>query len=105
MRQTPAEVGDTTPFDDALRLYPTKEAVQEHNVSKLRASDQPVAIHSGHGASKASSDDAGGLEPVICIAHGARVMLTAILWVEVGLVNGAIGTVVAICYADGQTCQ
>ncbi len=27
-----------------------------------------------------TSDDAGRLEPVICIAHGARVMLTANLW-------------------------
>ena len=56
-------------------LYPSTKAVAEHNVSKLRASDQPVAvlkaIHSGPGASKASPDDAGGLEPVICIAHGA----------------------------------
>ena len=54
------------------------------------------------GASKATSDDAGGLEPVICIPHGARVMLSANLWVEVGLVNGALGTVEAICYEGDQ---
>ena len=59
------------------------------------------AIHAGPGASKASSDDAGGLESIVCIAHGARVMLTANLWVNVGLVNGAMGTVAAICYQDG----
>ena len=47
-------------------------------------------------------DDAGRLEPVICIAHGARVMLSANLWVEVGLVNGALGTVEAICYEGDQ---
>ena len=41
-------------------------------------------------------------EPVICIAHGARVMLSANLWVEVGLVNGALGTVEAICYEGDQ---
>ena len=28
-------------------------------------------------------------------------MLIAILWVEVGLVNGTRGTVVSICYQDG----
>ena len=81
-------------------------AVAEHNVAKLRASGQPIAVlsalHTGPSASKATSDDAGGLEPVICIAHGARVMLSANVWVEVGLVNGALGTVEAICYEGDQ---
>ena len=95
MTRTTGEVGDTKSFDDALRLYPTIEAVAEHNVAKR-------AVHTGPGASKATSDDAGGLEPVICIAHGARVMLSANLWVEVGLVNGALGTVEAICYEGDQ---
>ena len=105
MKRTPAEVGDITPFDGALRLYPTIEAVAEYNANKLRASGQPVAVikavHTGPDASKASPDDAGGLEQVVCLAHGARVMLCANLWVEVGLVNGALGTVVAICYKEG----
>ena len=106
MRQTPAEVEDIAPFTGALHLYTTTEAVAEHNTCKLRASDYPVAtikaFNSGADTCKASADDAGGLEPIVCIAHAARVMLTANLWVEVGLVNGAIGTVVAICYMDGQ---
>ena len=107
MRQTCAELGDITPFNGALRLFPSTAAVSEYNVDKLRASGQPVAmikaVHTGPGASKASSDDAGGLESVVCIAQGARVMLTANLWVNVGLVNGAIGSVAAICYLDGQS--
>ena len=61
------------------------------------------AIHTGPNASKASSEDAGGLEPIICLAHGTCVMLTANLWVNMGLVNGAMGTVVAICYSNGGT--
>ena len=104
MTQTAGEVGDTKSFDDALHLYCTIESVAEHNVAKVHASGLSIAVlraaHTGPGASKATSDDAGGLEPVICIAHGARVMLSANLWVEVGLVNGALGTVEAICY-DG----
>ena len=92
MTRTAGEVGDIRPFDSALHLYPTIEAVAEHNVAKLCASGHPVAVlravHTG--------------EPVVFIAHGARVMLSANLWVEVGLVNGALGTVEAICYDDNQ---
>jgi len=38
------------------------------------------------------------LEPTVHLAHSARVMLTANLCVEGGLVNGPMGTVVVICY-------
>ena len=105
MNQTPAQVQDLAPFSSALHLHPTIEAVVEHNITKLHASGQPVAtikaVHTGPNASKASPDDAAGLQPIICIAHGARVMLTANLWVDVGLVNGAMGTITAICYRPG----
>ncbi len=104
MKQTLTEIDDPTVFNNAIHLFPSTAAVAEYNVAKLRSIGQPVAVikavHSGPGASKVSSDDAGGLEPVVCLAEGARVMLTANLCVQAGLVNGAIGTVVAVCY-DG----
>jgi len=59
------------------------------------------AVHSGPNISKASSEDASGLQPVTCLACGARVMLTSNLWTEAGLVNGAVVTVQAICYQSG----
>ena len=81
------------------------EAVVEHNINKLHGCGQPIAtikaVHTGANASKASADDAGGLQPVVCLTKGARVMLSSNLWVDMGLVNGAMGTVKAICYHDG----
>ena len=41
-----------------------------------------------------------GLEPVVFLAKGARVMLTMNLWSCVGLCNGATGTVVDIIYQN-----
>ena len=105
MKQTPAQLHDLTPFTTALRLFPTIEAVVEHNVSKLHSCGQPVAtikaVHTGTNASKGSTDDASGLEPIVCLAVGARVMLSSNLWVDMGLVNGAMGTIKAICYRSG----
>jgi len=104
--RTPAHISDMSSFDNALYLFPTIEAVAEHNIQKLHACGQPIAtikaIHTGLNASKASTDDAGGLQSVVCLARGARVMLSSNLWVEMGLVNGAMGTVQAICYQDGS---
>ena len=105
MTQTPTHVQDLSPFATALHLIPTVEAVVEHNVTQLHASGQPIAtikaVHTGANASKAPADDAGGLEAVICLANSARVMLTSNLWIDVGLVNGAMGTIQAICYRTG----
>ena len=105
MTQIPTRVKDLTPFATALHLIPTVEAVVEYNVAQLHASGQPIAtikaVHTGGNASKAPADNAGGLEAVICLAHSARVMLTSNLWVDVGLVNEAMGTVQAICYRTG----
>ena len=77
----------------------------QHNVAKLQASGQPIAtikaVHTGDNAAKASSDDASGLEAAVCLVKSARIMFTSNLWVEVGLVNGAMGTIEPICYQSG----
>ena len=105
MTRTPTRVQVVTPFSTALHLIPTVEAVVEYNVAQLQASGQPIAtikaVHTGPNATKAPADNAGGLEAVVCLAKSARVMLSSNLWVDVGLVNGAMGTVEAICYRTG----
>ena len=81
MTQTPTGVAHLSSFANALCLHPTVEAVVEHPVAKLQSSRQPIAtikaVHTGANAAKASSDDASGLEAVVCLAKSACVMLTA----------------------------
>ena len=72
---------DSAAFDDALHLHPTVQAVAKYDIAKLRNTGEPTAtikaVHTGPNASKASPEDASGLEPVTCLARGARVMLTS----------------------------
>uniref|UniRef100_A0A1X7VHK3 ATP-dependent DNA helicase n=1 Tax=Amphimedon queenslandica TaxID=400682 RepID=A0A1X7VHK3_AMPQE len=93
-----------SPYVNALQLFPTVEAVVDHNVSIFCGWCHPIAaikaVHTGANAAKAPPDYTGGLEPVVILARSARVMLTGNLWVVAGLVNGAMGTAEAICYKE-----
>ena len=75
-------------------------------MDKLKTIGKPIAgvkaIHSHAAAAAAKPEDAGGLESVLHIAEGAQVMLTCNLWREVGLCNGASGTIVSILYQIGH---
>ena len=44
-----------------------------------------------------------GLAPTLLLSVGARVMLTRILWTDVGLVNGTLGVVHSILYKEDNT--
>ncbi|KAM4060881.1 PIF1-like helicase [Hirsutella rhossiliensis] len=74
-------------FDNALRVYATKDRVMAKNV--------------GPGAAAAPDDKAGNLAKQIPICIGSRLMLTSNLWQPVGLCNGARGTVHDIGWAPG----
>ena len=93
-------------FQDATRLYFSNEEVANYNFEQLSELHQPIACitarHSSDIAKKASSDDMSGLQPTIFLAKGAHVMLTMNLWIDVGLCNGATGTVEDFIYANNQ---
>ena len=59
------------------------------------------ARHS-RGAHAISSDNMGGLEPIVYLAKGAKVMLTMNLWTDVGLCDGALETVIDFIYSEEQ---
>ena len=95
---------DDADFQQAFRLFPTRQSVAEHNVSKLVALDVPIATfesaHNKAQAKTASSDEAGGLERWLSLAVGANIMLRANLWVQKGLVNGTVGAVLHISFKN-----
>ncbi|KAE8736723.1 hypothetical protein FOCC_FOCC017822, partial [Frankliniella occidentalis] len=99
-------VAEREEFKDATRLYTTRDEVAAHNIKKLQELDSPVARlpakHNNATAKRGSADDAAGLEPVVYLAKGAKVMLRSNMWLETGLVNGATGTVVDIVYQPGR---
>jgi hypothetical protein len=89
-------------FEDSTRLFYSNEQVANYNHEQLIKPEHPIAHinarHSSALAKKISSDDMSGLEPVVFLAKGARVMLTMNLWSSVGLCNGATGTIVDIMF-------
>ena len=89
------------------RLWYNRADVKAYNQERLanlmltELASLIKARHRGHGAERANSDVAHQLDTSICLARGAPVLLTWNLWTSARLVNGAVGTVVDIVYAEG----
>ncbi|KGQ02733.1 DNA repair and recombination protein PIF1 [Beauveria bassiana D1-5] len=92
-------------FAHALRVYSTKDMVNEYNHYHLDRLGRPViqitARNVGAGAAAAPDDKAGNLAKHVPVCIGARLMLTCNLWQQVGLCNGARGTVYDMAWAPG----
>ena len=88
-----------------VQLFAKKQRAREYNESCLRKLGKPVAVCTAkHGGNESLArgldpDAFGGLQQQLRLSEGALVMLRMNLWVNQRLVNGTIGTVVAILYA------
>ena len=106
LTRQPSNVTNLCDFENSTRLFYSNEQVANFNHEQLTKLEHPIAHinarHSSEFAKKISSDDMSGLEPVVFLAKGARVMLTINLWSSVGLCNGATGTVVDIIYQNNH---
>ena len=104
LTRQPSNVTNLCDFEDVTRLFYSNEQVAHYNHEQLAKLGHPIAHinarHSSVLAKKISSPDMSGLEPVVFLAKGARIMLTMNLWSSVGLCNGATGTVVDFIYQN-----
>ena len=99
---------DEKRFENSLYLMYTREEVREYNMQQLDRLNRQGhrtaridAIHSNKAAEGMTADNMQGLQPFLMVARGARVMITSNIWTEVGLTNGAMGTVRYIVYKEG----
>lgn len=96
-------------FEDAIRLFATKNEVKHYNLEKLSQlkdsvtnTQMPVlkikARHNCAAAKTAGSDDAEGLEKELYLAKGCKIMLRTNLWIDKKLCNGTVGRIHDILY-------
>lgn len=107
LTRNPDKTENLQHFEDcAIKISFGNEKVSKDNYNKLCDLGHKIiqinAQHTNNKAKNLSAEDMGGLEPVWYLAKNSRVMLTRNLWSEVGLCNGALGTVRHVIYAEGR---
>ncbi len=92
-------------FNSALRIYPLNSRVNDYNLTHLEKLSLPcyqvLAENTGPKAHEVEAADASNLHKKIPLVLGARVILTENVWTDIGLVNGAIGTVHDFAWKQG----
>ena len=106
LTRQPTNIDNLSEFKDATRLFFSNDEVANYNHEQLIKLQEPVAQisarHSTAIAKNISSDEFSGLQPLLFLAKGAKIMLTMNLWPAVGLCNGATGTIVHFIYQNGH---
>lgn len=94
-------------FKNAVHLYPTNDKVNAHNEKRLKSNCNPVArieaINSSDFAAQCSTVKSSGLQNVLYLSRGCRIMLQTNIWVEGGVTNGTMGTVSEIVFKKGES--
>eukprot|EP01018_Ginkgo_biloba_P012987 Gb_37081 [translate_table: standard] len=91
---------DVFPFYDAIHLFSMNALVHDHNQHRLKCLNVLVArsIVEKMNQSNVLTVEDEKLDVQVLIGIGVRVMLTSNLWIDAGLMNGALGHVRNIVY-------
>lgn len=93
-------------FQNAPRIYYQNDRVDRHNRLEIERHNRPVKLSIAKNfpseAQTASTAEAANLDQLLPLSIGCRVMLTANLWTDKSLTNGAMGTVRDIVWEPGQ---
>ncbi|XP_059064477.1 ATP-dependent DNA helicase RRM3-like [Cryptomeria japonica] len=92
-------------FENSVHLFSTNDNVHTHSKRKLYSLKNPIARSIAVKTKTLSSIEGDGndeFDMELLLRKYARVMLTSNLWIEAGLVNGALGYIRSIVYRPGS---
>ncbi|XP_057861034.1 uncharacterized protein LOC131069551 [Cryptomeria japonica] len=89
-------------FNSSIHLFATNESARLHNRKMLKELNLPVALSLAKVGKQTNTeyDNNEQLPLEVLLSINQQVMLIASLWIEVGLVNGAIGLIKKIVYEN-----